>query len=493
MVYRFILLLVVAFVSQLQVQSQVPSYVNKEDLVGWWGFNGNANDESGNNHHGQTYNVELSKDRNDVEGIAYKFFKAGSKIRIPDPFDSNYASLSVSFWVKSSGVSSECYVYKVQENTAQHEMFAVFSNSADNPFIQFCVKNDGSCQPGTGWLRNTWKNSIQDNQWHHILAVYDVVGSSNLYVDGQLVSQLYSDRLYNEAQYSPIDVCSGGELIIGKSWDATSNFDGWIDDIGVWSTPLTQIDAILLYSENKPELKKPFLSQEVIIGNQVWMKMNLETETFRNGDPIPEAKSQEELALADSLKLPAWHYLDFNPEQNLIGGKVYNWYAVTDPRGLAPNGWHIPTKTEWIELIDYSKKLVVRDTQVNDDVKNSMSPIDSLIYDPVGKPSLFKSKIGGWSLAGVSEGDDYLSMVGMDSTGFSALPSGCHWWSSTETFAGSNKSWSFILEESFFFMCNNSVESELGKGDFVKFNQELGRSELDVEYVTADGKLNQTK
>ena len=83
---------------------------------------------------------------------------------------------------------------------------------------------------------------------------------------------------------------------------------------------------------------------EVIIGAQVWMTKNLEVTTFRNGDPIPQAASNEAWELASKNKQPAWCY---NGEHY---GKLYNWYAVNDPRGLAPEGWHVPTDQEWTAL-----------------------------------------------------------------------------------------------------------------------------------------------
>jgi uncharacterized protein (TIGR02145 family) len=86
---------------------------------------------------------------------------------------------------------------------------------------------------------------------------------------------------------------------------------------------------------------------EVIIGAQVWMAKNLETTTFRNGDPIPHAASNEAWKIAGLNKQPAYCY---NGETY---GKLYNWYAVNDPRGLAPEGWHIPADAEWTQLSDY--------------------------------------------------------------------------------------------------------------------------------------------
>ncbi len=93
--------------------------------------------------------------------------------------------------------------------------------------------------------------------------------------------------------------------------------------------------------------------EEVQIGTQTWMAKNLDVSKFRNGDVIPEAKTAEEWKAASEKGQPAWCYYDNNPENGKIYGKLYNWYAVNDLRGLAPKGWHIPTDGEWTSLTNY--------------------------------------------------------------------------------------------------------------------------------------------
>ena len=94
-------------------------------------------------------------------------------------------------------------------------------------------------------------------------------------------------------------------------------------------------------------------SKEVTIGNQVWMTKNLDVDKFRNGDPIPEAKSNEEWIAASENKQSAWCYYDNDPKNGEKYGKLYNWYAVIDSRGLAPKGYHVPSKEELTKLVDY--------------------------------------------------------------------------------------------------------------------------------------------
>ena len=91
----------------------------------------------------------------------------------------------------------------------------------------------------------------------------------------------------------------------------------------------------------------------VKIGNQEWMSANLNVDQFRNGDPIPEIKTEEDWAEYGEGSKPSWCYYANKPENGKKFGKLYNWYAVNDSRGLAPEGWHVSSDAEWTELIDY--------------------------------------------------------------------------------------------------------------------------------------------
>jgi uncharacterized protein (TIGR02145 family) len=99
-----------------------------------------------------------------------------------------------------------------------------------------------------------------------------------------------------------------------------------------------------------------FFSQTVTIGTQIWMTENLNVDKFRNGDPIPEAKTNGEWEMASKNKQPAWCYFNNDTQYAAKYGKLYNWYAVKDPRGLAPDGYRIPSDVDWFILLDYLGK-----------------------------------------------------------------------------------------------------------------------------------------
>lgn len=97
------------------------------------------------------------------------------------------------------------------------------------------------------------------------------------------------------------------------------------------------------------------VSESTIIGSQTWSKTNLDVETFLNGDIIHQLKSKEELLelLATSSKIPYWCYYNFDEKNGKKYGKLYNWYAVHDKRGLAPDGWHVAANSDWQKLFKY--------------------------------------------------------------------------------------------------------------------------------------------
>lgn len=88
----------------------------------------------------------------------------------------------------------------------------------------------------------------------------------------------------------------------------------------------------------------------VTISNQVWMTKNLDVSTYRNGDSIPEVADPAEWA---HLITGAWCNYNNDTTSGNVYGKLYNWYAINDPRGLAPFGWHVASQNEWMTLINY--------------------------------------------------------------------------------------------------------------------------------------------
>lgn len=107
----------------------------------------------------------------------------------------------------------------------------------------------------------------------------------------------------------------------------------------------------------QPTFPKYFDSEEVLnpvqIGAQAWADKNLAITHFKNGDTIMRARTDAEWRKAWKDSLPAWCCYDNSDENGHAYGLLYNWYALHDPRGLAPEGWHTPRVKEWTELTEY--------------------------------------------------------------------------------------------------------------------------------------------
>jgi uncharacterized protein (TIGR02145 family) len=113
----------------------------------------------------------------------------------------------------------------------------------------------------------------------------------------------------------------------------------------------TEIGQSKKTNTKPPKQEKIETGGSIKIGNQIWMTKNLDASRFKNGDKIPEAESSDAWQKAYRNKTPAWCYYNFDIAHGNKYGKLYNWYAVTDKRGIAPKGWHIPSINDWNILI----------------------------------------------------------------------------------------------------------------------------------------------
>ena len=98
--------------------------------------------------------------------------------------------------------------------------------------------------------------------------------------------------------------------------------------------------------------EKQVSEETVMIGDYDFAEKNLSTKTYRNGDPIPQAKNKDEWIKFAEKKVGCWAYPDFDESKSLEHGFVYNGYAMSDKRDLAPKGWKIPSSNEWRKAIE---------------------------------------------------------------------------------------------------------------------------------------------
>ena len=88
----------------------------------------------------------------------------------------------------------------------------------------------------------------------------------------------------------------------------------------------------------------------VQIGEQCWFAENLRSENYKNGDAIPAGLGNSGW---DSINSGASAVYEESASNLETYGRLYNWYAVDDARGLCPSGWHVPTDGEWTVLTDH--------------------------------------------------------------------------------------------------------------------------------------------
>jgi uncharacterized protein (TIGR02145 family) len=126
-----------------------------------------------------------------------------------------------------------------------------------------------------------------------------------------------------------------------------------------------------LQNEFAEAIRKKNAENEIVIGTQTWMKKDLATEYFNNGDKISQAKNEKEWVQFCKNKMPC-----FIKMKN--GKALYNGYVIADKRGICPDGYNIPTLNDFNDLL---KHIGINDFY-NGDYNDKYNKIASLLtYD----------------------------------------------------------------------------------------------------------------
>jgi hypothetical protein len=216
--------------------SQAPNYVPTNGLVGFWPFNGNANDESGNGNNGTVNGATLTTDRFGVANKAYNFDGVDDYVRVTNNTSfTNSSEISFSFWI-----SVPDYTLNSSGNPERNPIG--MQKTLNSSGLQFeTVDNFGSCcgaQFALAPVQFESSNPIPLNSSVHLVGLY--FGSTlNLYQNGVLFGS--STGLFNLNTLTQ-------DLYFGKEGSLGRNFKGIIDDIGIWNRPLTQCEIQDLYN-----------------------------------------------------------------------------------------------------------------------------------------------------------------------------------------------------------------------------------------------------
>jgi hypothetical protein len=242
---HFLLASCALVISATAATAQIPSYVPTDGLVGWWPFNGNANDESGNGNDGVVNGATLTSDRFGNPNTAQSF-SPNSYIEVLDTTQFNFAEqnqMSISFWMKAT--------------------------SANNPSSQ--VRIPISKQTGAGSFQLGWNNYIEDTGGNLGMVVKNGTTGiqgyyfiSNLgYLDGSWhlfsttfnngLCSIYMDNvLLNTSTTSGVIIGNNsGNLRFGQvAWSSIASFSGQLDDIAIYNRALTPQEIQNLYNSS---------------------------------------------------------------------------------------------------------------------------------------------------------------------------------------------------------------------------------------------------
>ncbi len=183
--------------------------------------------------------------------------------------------------------------------------------------------------------------------------------------------------------------------------------------------------------------------QTILVGSQCWMRENLKTENYRNGNPIPTSLTNLEWQTTIAGAFAAY---DNSASNKSTYGLLYNWHAVVDSRSICPDGWHIPSDDEWTTLTDELGEFFVSGGKMKS--TGNLSAGTGLWQAPntdatnssgfSGHPGGFKALSGGYNLIGYNG----------------------YWWSSSHAF--STNAWIRELSYSFGSTTRSSGSKQIG-------------------------------
>ena len=264
--YSFLLLLTL-FVSQLMAQT-IPSNIPTNGLVGWWPFNGNANDESGNGNNGTVNGATLSADRNGKANSAYNFdgdldfVKVNSISKL-----NNTNSFTISVYIQPTGTTgSRQFIVSRGYDYASGSFFLCHESNENSNKLRFSVNGYG-----TSNVLSASSYSIPYSNWQHVVAVKNN-DSIKIYVNGVLSSRSFYS--------SPLSTLTDTIYFGVHHFENKSSgwypyyFKGKMDDIAIYSRALTVEEIKNLYRGCSHENASSPISGQIVLKTVTPIKLN---------------------------------------------------------------------------------------------------------------------------------------------------------------------------------------------------------------------------
>ncbi len=246
---KFLIVTALLYSYCLPVFSQAPPYLPTDKLIGWWPFNGNAQDESGNGNDGEIYNAVLVNDRLGNQKSAYNFSGSDQWINVGSTEVFKLKSFTISAWINlnsfpiesvnnAGGILSQGGEGDANGTDANFTLSVHnYSGWSNGPSIYFGYETAN----GENIFANYELDSSYLHKWTHIVGTYDSEsGSIKLFVDATLVVTISNiTDLPNQSNYPAL--IGGG--ITTDSDQVKFFFDGSIDDVALWGKSLTDFEV----------------------------------------------------------------------------------------------------------------------------------------------------------------------------------------------------------------------------------------------------------
>ena len=489
----------------LGVTAQLPDYVPTDSLVGWWSFESDFLDQSGNGNHGvPNGDVPFSSGLNGGDQ-SMSIDEAGSYVHLEglDDFDFANESITFSAWVNWTGqfIGNEGDIIRYDDCSTSGYLWGVSLHQTTQTGVTNTLKAFDHNRFGADNGIEVNNTLPPVNQWTHVVCVRDVdLGTNQLFRDGVLIGQTSSIT-------TPVPGADREMLLGICGGNGSTTFLGSIDECGIWNRALTVAEIQDLFSQEQtiygctnsaacnfsaeassddgsctfgcqfcgvgtvwdestetciedntngacdlvydgngdgvvgaadllglltefgaectpetaftcgdPVSYQGYDYATVLIGEQCWFAENLRSENYRNGVTIPSGlgggfdEANEWGSTTDGAMVVYGEGPECNnsspdidacdPAQSLNEyGRLYNWYAVDDARGLCPSGWHVPMDEEWMAM---EMALGMSEVEVN-----------NAGYRGTDQGTQLRTTYG-WSNGG----------NGTNSSGFSGLPGG---------------------------------------------------------------------
>ena len=237
---HFILLFVFLFSTNLF--AQLPTYVPKNGLMGWWGFNGNANDESGNNLNGSVYGSTPAKDRFANDSSCYFFDGEDDYISLGDWLTDS--AFTVSMWVNPDSQKGWATIIDNNHISTSNWVFHTIESWQTNGYV----------------FMTSSLIELDSNEWSHLVLSFSM-GEVRVYVNGILKSESLGFLNYD----LPASLYLGKRGRDNDGAIGSRNWKGKLDELGVWNRALSQNEISELYKTKSTGIQENNTTSQFLI------------------------------------------------------------------------------------------------------------------------------------------------------------------------------------------------------------------------------------